>query len=568
MNYGLIVLILFPVVAGVISYFLGKKNEDSRNDWVDIVMWVQLVLMVCLLVEYRKGFNMSLSVGTLFGTGLSLVADPIRILLLSVITVVFWVISRFMRASFRKESDVNTFYSIYLCMLGMFQGAVLSDNLFNTVCFMFICHIGLIPMLLVRKDKALVNNARLYGLFLGISYVCIMVGIPLLVSELDTTSYTYLFLMTQKGISVKILLGGLLCFFGFAIWAGLFPIQQLVTRGSNIVMIEISGIVATVFSKLGILSMIFLAHSLFHGSRFIGKGLLVVSLLTIIWGLLVSLISTDIRKILSGINIAINGIIGISGAIAILDAASAVYPLRGFFYILISSSLALLVMYMVSLELVREARTYEIKGLIAVGKHHKILAVTGLVAGATLIGVPGTMGFLGCSLLVKSLLTVVKWKWLVGAYIIQGGFYVTAIARWYMKLFVSKKDETLHVMASKEELEASEHKKEPSDPEHAYRQGEILLVMVSVVLIVTGVLPHLTIDKMTAAMDTFFWMIPLEDRIPYYTIDVLLVLAVVVFLGCILYVNLVHGIFLRAVRNKKNKKIQKEMGIEDKESIS
>ncbi len=568
MNYGLIVLILFPVVAGIISYVLGKKNENLRNDWIDIAMWVQLVLMVCLVVEYRMGYNLTLSVGKFFGTGLSLVADPIRILLLSLVTVVFWVVSRFMRASFQKESDVNGFYLLYLCMLGMFQGVLLSDNFFNTLLFMLMCHMGLFPMLLVRKDKAPKKNTRIYALFMGISYICVIAGMLLLVSELQSTAYSYLFLVTQQGITVNILLGGILSFIGLAIWAGMFPVQQLVTRSSNLVMIEVAGIVATVFSKLGIFILIVFMRSIFHGSQIIGKSLLAVALLTIVWGLLISLISTDIRKILSGINIAVNGIMGISGAIAILDTASSGYPLRSFLYILISSSLSLLILYMVSLELVREARTYEIKGLIAVGKRHKLLGVVALIAGATLIGIPGTMGFLGSSLLVKSVLTVVKWKWLIGVYILQGGLYVTAIARWYMKLFVSKKEETMYIMTSKEKLEASEQKKEPSDPQNAYRQGEILLVIVSLVLVVVGILPHVTIDRLSNGIDTFFYLLPMADKIYYYTTDVLLVLVVVAILGFLLYFNLVHGVVLRAVRNKKNKKIQKEMGLGDKADIS
>ena len=46
MNYGLLVLILFPVVAGIIGYILGKKDEKNRNDWIDIAMFVQFVLLV------------------------------------------------------------------------------------------------------------------------------------------------------------------------------------------------------------------------------------------------------------------------------------------------------------------------------------------------------------------------------------------------------------------------------------------------------------------------------------------------------------------------------------------
>ena len=65
-----------------------------------------------------------------------------------------------------------------------------------------------------------------------------------------------------------------------------------------------------------------------------------------------------------------------------------------------------------------------------------------------------------------------------------------------MKLFVSKKDETMVVLSAEEELEAGKPKKEPSDPKNAYWFGEVLLGFISFLLVAAGVFPQFTIDKL------------------------------------------------------------------------
>lgn len=561
MNYGLLVLILFPVAAGLIGYGLGKKSEKNRNDWIDIALFVQFILLVCLGIEYVKGWNMEFTADFIFGFGFSLTLSPIRLVLCGMILVVNFIMSQYMKESMKKEQLLNVFYLLFMCMQSACYGAVLSVILFSYIFFMIAAYILLIPMMLQRQNEVILKNARRCSVFMAISFGLVIMGSLLIFAQYNHTSLVYLLIYTEKPVSV--VLGGILLLLGFGMWAGMFPIQQMVTRSGNVSLIEVSTISACILSKIGILEMFFVARAIFNGNRLVGKILLVWALLTIVWGLFTSLISTDIRKMLMGINIAVNGMIGVGGSIGLLKSDSGLYPNRGLLYLLVTASLALVVLYMVALELIREARTYEIKGLIAIGKGHKLLTAAAFIACAALIGVPGTMGFLGQSMLVRSILTVAKWKWLVVVYVIQWGFFITAVARYFMKLFVSKKEKTMHVLSSEEEIEASSPKKEPSDPQNAYWFGEVLLGLVCLVLLITGVLPGLTVEKLSPFLDQYFYMVPLGDTISYYTVDVLIIFVIAAILGLLIYLNLVHGILLRAIRNRKNKKLQTEMEKEE-----
>ena len=565
MNYGLFVLILFPIVAGIIGYILGKKSEKNRNDWIDIAMFVQFVLLVCLGVEYVRGWTMSFQANAVFGMGLSLTMNPIRLILCGVVLVVNFVMSQYMKESMKKEHLLNVFYLLFMAMQSISYGALLSDTAFGFILFMMAGYIILIPMMLQHQKDVVVKNAKRYSLLMAVSFGFVIVGMLLLFSQYRDTTFVYMLIVCSTKYNGTVALAGGLLLFGLSMWAGMFPFHHMVARSSNVGLIEVSTISACILSKIGILGMFMVARCVFLDHRWVSKILLIWALLTIISGLFISLTSTDIRKMLMGINLAVNGMIGASGSVALLSGADSMYPNRGFLYLLIASSLSLVILYMVALELIREARTYEIKGLIAVGKGHKLLMIISLIACGTLIGVPGTLGFLGQSMVVRSLFTVSKWKWLIVVYAIQWGFFVTAVARYYMKLFVSKKEAVVAILSTEEELEAGVLKKEPSDPKNAYWFGEVLLGLISVFLVVVGIVPKYTVELLSKNIDGYFHMAVVGDTISYYTADVLVMFAVAALLGTFIYVNLVHGILLRKIRDRKMKKMQKKLQQEKSE---
>jgi hypothetical protein len=102
-------------------------------------------------------------------------------------------------------------------------------------------------------------------------------------------------------------------------------------------------------------------------------------------------------------------------------------------------------------------------------------------------------------------------------------------------------------------IEGDKTKKNP------YQVGEILLLLLGFLQVVMGVLPHSFFDKMAGAIVEYSNGENLLDVIAYYTSDVMLAVVVVAALAALLYLNLIHGILLRAVRNKKNRELQQKM---------
>lgn len=576
-NYSMLLIWLFPLISGIVAFYLGKKNKTTRNDWVDIVMFVEVIMLVCMGYMIVTGWSpMSMTLSNLFGLGLSFEMNTARLILCAVVTAVFAVVSQFMKESMKDEKGSNRFYLLYMSVYSMLMGAVMTPNVLNLVLLVTVALLLIYPMIMHRQDRVAVHNAGIYLVFVMAAVVIFLVGIVMILGNIGAVEFSIMYMVSvMSGLTTPAVIGVSLLFVVFAIYAGMFPMQFMVTRGASNGLMEGTVILSSVVSKIGIYGMMMMAVTLFHSNTAFGNVLLGFALLTMIWGLAITISSTDVRRILMGLDVAVNGFNALGVAMIPLAGDTGVYAVRGSVYMLIASAISLMVLYMVALELVRKGQTFEIKGLIASGKGRKLLMVGCLIACANLLGFPGTMGYYGFAFIFENIFSALGWKWLIAMYVILWAFFMTAVSRVFMKFFVSKKDETVLILSTAEEIsgsaDAEEEKSsgENEDPENGeepvvkpkepYFFGEVLLVVAGILMIVVGIVPGYTVDKIAEVVDSFFWTINDLETFSYYAVDGVVAFAVAAVLAVFLYVNLVHGVLLRAIRNKKNKELKEKM---------
>ena len=146
---------------------------------------------------------------------------------------------------------------------------------------------------------------------------------------------------------------------------------------------------------------------------------------------------------------------------------------------------------------------------------------------------------------------------------------MTAVVRVFMKLFVSKKDETIRILTDEETLKKEREKQQVEEEKRReqekalslkekkpYLLGEIMLIVLGIVQIIVGICPGKTIEVLFESMQRVFHISGAVELASYYTKDTIIGLVVVIGLCILLYVNLVHGILLRVIRNRKNKELQ------------
>lgn len=576
-NYSMLLIWLFPLISGVVAFYLGKKNKTTRNDWVDIVMFVEAIMLVCMGYMIATEWSpMTMTLSNLFGLGLSFEMNTARLILCTVVTVVFAVVSQFMKESMKEEKGSNRFYLLYMSVYSMLMGAVMTPNVLNLVLMATVALLLIYPMIMHRQDRVAVRNAGIYLVLVMASVAIFLVGIVIILGNVGAVEFSVMYMVSvMNGLTTPAVVGVSLLFAVFAIYAGMFPLQFMVTRGASNGLMEGTVILSSVVSKIGVYGMMMIAVTLFRTNIVFGNVLLGFALLTMLWGVLITFSSTDVRRILMGLDVAVNGFNALGVAMISLAGDADVYAVRGSMYMLVSSAISLMVLYMVALELVRKGQTFEIKGLIASGKDKKLLMVGCLIACANLLGFPGTMGYYGFTFIFENIFSTLGWKWLIAMYVVLWAFLMTAVSRVFMKFFVSKKDETVLILSTAEEisgLAAEEEEKsfEENDdmengeevvakPKDPYFFGEVLLIVVEILMIVVGIVPGYTVDKLAEALDSFFWTINDLETFSYYAVDGFVAFVVAAVLAIFLYVNLVHGVLLRTIRNKKNKELKEKM---------
>lgn len=565
---SLLAVLLLPLAGGLLGFCIGKRNKRLRNYFIDGIMLAEMIIIGYMTyLVHGKNRVLSLTLMKVGDLQIRFVLDRMRILLCGLVTVVFGIMFLFMQESLRKEERSNRFYLIYTIVYVVVLGAFMTNSLFNYVMFMVLAFLFIYPLIVHRQDENILKNSKIYLLFFILMMIFAVAGSSLLLMKLGDTSYDAIYKTAMSGgVNGTVMLAGVFVAIALLICSGIFPVQFMITRGSSYSLMEVSAILAGVTSKLGVIGLLILAANMFPHSNLFGRGLFVLGLATIIWGLLVTFVSSDIRKIIMGLNVATNGFNTLAISLMVLCGSSNGYAARSSVYMLFASSLSLLALYMVALEQVRKMRTFEIKGLIASGKKNKCMAVVCFLACASIAGVPGTAGFLSHALLYKTILVNLKWRWLVILYIVLWAFLATAVARIFMKLFVSTREKPLRIMT--QEGEAVNLQKEAYDEQlieedltkkNPYSLGEIALLLLGFMQVVVGVLPHQFFDKMAGAIVEYSKGEKLFDLIPYYTSDIVCAVLIVTVLSVFLYLNLIHGILLRAVRNKKNKELQNKL---------
>ncbi len=581
-NYGMLLIWLFPLVAGVIGFYLGKKNQTNRNDWIDIVFFVEWIMLGCMGYQIVKDWStLTMSLSNFFGMGLSFEMNVVRLLLAAFVTIVFTVVACFMKVSMREEQGSNRFYLLYMSVYSMLIGAVLTQNVFNLVMFVIAALLLMYPMIMHRQDAVAVKNAGIYLVFVCAGMVLLVVALVILLGHVGAIEFSVMYMaVTVNGLTKTGVFAAVLFVILFAIFAGVFPVQFMMMRGTSYGLMEATVILSSVVSKIGIYGMMMIVCTILEMNTIFAKSLLGVALLGTAWGLVLAFTATDIRKILAGINVATNGFLVVGISMIPLAGTMNRYALHGSFGMMLSSALSMLVLYMVSLELVRRRRTFEIKGLIASGKNKKMLMCACLIACASLLGLPGTFGYIGFSMMFHNVFYDIGWKWLIVTFVLLWAVLMTVVSRVFMKFFVSKKDETVLILSTEEEVRRSEEQAKPLDDEedekvdvtiqtheeislekpkkaeNKYLYGEGLLLAIGILQIAVGVFPRMIYGKAEPFLDELFVNGNVLEQTVYYDMASLLTFALAAVLAILLYVNLVHGVLLRAIRNRKNKKLK------------
>ena len=119
MNILLLVLVFFPILAGLINFFIGRKFEKAREVNAIIISVLELLLMGFVL------FNTPLELSVI---GLSFKADGFRSIYAFIASFMWCCTVIFSREYMHHYQNKDRYYLFYLLTLGATVGVFLSTQ--------------------------------------------------------------------------------------------------------------------------------------------------------------------------------------------------------------------------------------------------------------------------------------------------------------------------------------------------------------------------------------------------------------------------------------------------------
>ena len=133
---GLLLIILWPVLGGIIGFFAGKKNLSNSEDVCDIVTFTELAMMGYFAHEVLfKGNVQTLEIENLMGLGLNLKADGFQVIYGLLTAGAWFLVACYSKEYLKGKKHTNRYRMFFLFTLSAAIGVFLADNAY--IMFVF-----------------------------------------------------------------------------------------------------------------------------------------------------------------------------------------------------------------------------------------------------------------------------------------------------------------------------------------------------------------------------------------------------------------------------------------------
>ncbi len=186
MSYLLYILVLFPVLLGLISYFLKSRGRA----YVAVIgSALEFVLSIICF-----GLSRSEALVAVLGGW----SPPVGILLRGDLTAsVFCMLTAFLFLCFtvyniRQAYLGQTFYMLFLTLQGLLTGIFLADDLFSIFVLIEVSTMVVSLLIMFKRDSRSMYDGMIYLLINTFSMTIFLFGLALLYRQLGTFSLTYI----------------------------------------------------------------------------------------------------------------------------------------------------------------------------------------------------------------------------------------------------------------------------------------------------------------------------------------------------------------------------------------
>ena len=391
-----VLTVVIPLMAGILTPIVGWI--DRRLCWY----WVMLTMFAVLLMTSSNLYTVITS-GTIHyhlggwtpPIGIEYVIDLLNGFVCIIIAFIGLMVGIYSIESITKElpNKIIPFYSIFLLLVTGLMGMTITGDIFNFYVFLEISSLTAYALIAMgdRGDGVVASfNYLIMGtvaasfILLGIGYLYAVTGSLNIADMQNLLPVIY---------DSKVVLAALAFFMvGFSIKVGLFPLHAWLPDAYTHAPSAASALIAGLMTKVGAYAMIRFMFSVFTPEFVIditrmAEILTWAAALAIIVGSVLAIAQSDIKRMLAYSSISQIGYILLGvGLVNVIG-------MQGGLLHILNHSLMKCALFLVAGAIFYRTGIRNLHQFQGLGKKMPVTTTVFLIAGLSMIGVPGTVGF-------------------------------------------------------------------------------------------------------------------------------------------------------------------------------
>ncbi len=381
--------LLIPLAASALATAAWGKARLQTSIGVAGLL-AQLVASVALFAHVWTNGVLAMSMGGWPAPfGIALAADTLGAGLTVVATLVALVIVLYSLADTTAEHRRAGFFPLVLALMLGVAGAFLTSDIFNLYVWFEVTLISSFGLLVLGGKREQIDGAVKYAVLNLLATTFLLIAIGLLYGMTGTLNMADLagrVANLENGAAMETI--ALLLLVSLGMKAALFPLYFWLPAAYHTPLPTVSAVFAALLTKVGVYALIRVFLTVFpEGGELAREAMVWAAIATMILGALGALAEPDIRRlvsytVISGVGVMIAGL-ALGTQTALLGAL--LYVVHS---IIISAAL-----FMAAGLAARAGGTVDIDSLAGLYKRAPFLAVTFLLVGLSLAGVPPLAGF-------------------------------------------------------------------------------------------------------------------------------------------------------------------------------
>ncbi len=424
-NLLLLIPIILPLLSAILVLSTIKKSQILAKSFCVVTIVSVLGIISYFFYSFLSGEQLSFMFDSSFLLVLKL--DGFRLLHL-VLACLLWLVATvfyFDYAKKTKDRHSGAFLSLLLVTFSAVIGIFMSDNLFTLFIFFEIMSFSSYGWVLIGKRKEAKASANIYLAVSLIGGMVILMGLVVLRDVITDLSFTNMrYYSTEVGVFSQTFLAGILITIGFGAKAGMYPFHFWLPSTYVSAPAPASALLSSILSKTGVFGVILVGSNLFMGNYDWHIPMLVLGVVTMLWGGVCALINANMKRIVAFSSMSQIGFILVGVAMVGLLGEHNAIAASGVVLHMINHSLIKVVLFTICGIFFMHLGSAMLSDIKGYGRKNPFIAVMFVVSACGLGGVPFFNAYVSKTLLHESIVEKI--------HLLDGGQYsgLLQVSEW------------------------------------------------------------------------------------------------------------------------------------------